>query len=93
MNKKPLSIGEVCNYVRGVTFDGEEARSSKSEGHLPILRAGNIGDYLDTQNDLIWVPKKRVAKEQHLQKNDIVICMASGSPQVVGKTDQHHQDF
>jgi len=56
------------------------------KGKTPILRAGNIADKLDTQNDLVWVPGETVDDDQLLRRNDIAICMSSGSPEVVGKT-------
>lgn len=81
-------LGEVCEFIRGVTFDKADVSAAPRPGLVPILRAGNIGagGDLDTQNDLLWVPEARVDEEQMLRTNDIVICMSSGSPEVVGKT-------
>jgi type I restriction enzyme S subunit len=93
MNYEIVGIGEICDFVRGVTFDGNEVLSEKLDGYVPILRAGNISDTLEIQNDLVWVPSKRVSKEQYLQNYDIAICMASGSPAVLGKTAQVTQKF
>ena len=53
---------------------------------MPILRAGNIGQQLVTDADLIWVPLERVSEEQSMCRGDIAICMSSGSPSVVGKS-------
>ena len=93
MNYEIVGIGEICDFVRGVTFDGNEVLSEKADGYVPILRAGNIRDTLEIQNDLVWVPSKRVSKEQYLRNYDIAICMASGSPAVLGKTAQITQKF
>lgn len=93
MNYEIVGIGEICDFVRGVTFDGNEVLSEKLDGYVPILRAGNISDTLEIQNDLVWVPSKRVSKEQYLLNYDIAICMASGSPSVLGKTAQVTQKF
>jgi type I restriction enzyme, S subunit len=82
--KKPL--GEICEFIRGVTFTGNEVSSKQLDGYLPILRAGNISNELNIRSNLVWVPQKRVSSEQFLQINDLVICMASGSPEVLGKT-------
>jgi len=86
MKATKVKLGEVCNFIRGVTFDKAEATTKPEAGKLPILRAGNIGEELDAQNDLVWVPESRVSDEQRLRRNDITICMSSGSSEVVGKT-------
>lgn len=93
MNSRALKLGEVCRFIRGVTFEKGEATTSAASGRTPILRAGNIGDELDVQNDLIWVPDELVSGEQTLRKNDVAICMSSGSPEVVGKTARVSADL
>ncbi len=79
-------LGNLCDFISGVTFNKAEAVSSPLPRYLPILRAGNIGDTLNTQDDFVWVPSDKVSKEQRLQVGDIVMCMSSGSPHVVGKS-------
>ena len=91
VNRVPL--GEVCDFIRGVAFDGNEAIDISKVGYVPILRAGNIGDELYIRDDLVWVPEKRVSKEQLFQVGDIAICIASGSPAVLGKTAQLKENF
>ncbi len=81
-----VNLGELCEFVRGVSFDLSDISNTPKTDHVAILRAGNISDKLDTKNDLIWLPKKGVSGEQILRKDDIAICMSSGSSEVVGKT-------
>ena len=81
-----VALGEVTEFIRGVTFDKLDVRTTAAEGTITILRAGNIKTELDAQNDLIWVPVSKVRTEQLLRQNDIAICMSSGSSDVVGKT-------
>ena len=88
-----LRLGEVCSFIRGVSFDNGEVRNTASEGFLPILRAGNISHSLDLINDLIWVPQAKINENQLIQKSDILICMSSGSPRVVGKTAKSKEDW
>jgi len=88
-----VALGDVSDFIRGVAFDGNEATDLPKEGYVPILRAGNIGDELYIREDLVWVPEKRVSKEQLFQVGDIAICMASGSPAVLGKTAQLKENF
>lgn len=86
--QKPLtSIGKV---IRGVSFDKGEVSDAAGDNLVPILRAGNIQDRLNTHSDLVWVPKQRVASEQLLQVGDVAIAMSSGSSSVVGKAAQLH---
>lgn len=81
-----VRLGEVCEFVRGVSFDKAEVSVFPEDGRVPILRAGNIGLRLDTTNDLIWVLNGNVSPEQLLRVGDAAICMSSGSADVVGKT-------
>lgn len=92
MKTRTVQLGEVCEFIRGVTFDKADASDRPAFGNTPILRAGNIGDDLDTRNDLVWVPSNRVSDEQLLRRNDIAICMSSGSSEVVGKTARVSSD-
>ncbi len=61
-------------------------RHIREPGYLPVLRAGNIQDFLNLSDDLIWVPKNLISDAQLLSAGDIAICMSSGSRQIVGKT-------
>lgn len=79
-------LGDVVSFVRGVTFDGSEVHPAPQAGTVPILRAGNIGQQLETQKDLVWVPGTRISRDQFMRHGDIAICMSSGSPSVVGKS-------
>ena len=81
-----VRLGDVAELIRGVTFDGTEARVSAGEGLLPILRAGNIGDELRLDDDLVWVPARRMSTNQQMRVGDIAMCTSSGSARVVGKT-------
>jgi restriction endonuclease S subunit len=92
-NWQTVRLNECCEFVRGVSFQNGDARTNAEAGFIPLLRAGNIANNLDLENDLIWVPERLTAHEQKLQKGDIAICLSSGSPQVVGKTAQLKQDW
>jgi len=87
------ALSELCEFIRGVTFEQSEALPSPSEGHLPILRAGNITDTLALDSDLVWVPSRRVSPDQLLKSGDIVMCMSSGSAKVVGKSARVSNDW
>jgi type I restriction enzyme, S subunit len=87
------TLDELCDFIRGVTFDKADVSANPRADYLPILRAGNISRELDTRNDLVWVPSRNVSNEQKLKRDDIAICMSSGSPEVVGKTARVAMDY
>ena len=87
-----LSQG-IADVVRGVTFSQGDAAHESRDGFLPVLRAGNIGERLETERDLVWIPKHLVSDRQRLRKDDIVMCTSSGSALVVGKTAIAEGDF
>jgi len=72
-----LSQG-IADVVRGVTFSQGDIIHESREGFLPVLRAGNIAERLETERDLVWVPDRFVSDRQRLRKNDIVMCTSSG---------------
>lgn len=78
-------VSAVATQIRGVTYSKGEASKEPKAGYLPILRAGNIkaGDVV--MDDLVFVPEGRVAEEQLLRCNDVLIATSSGSLDVVGK--------
>lgn len=82
---KWVELGEICEYVRGVTYSKKD---EVEEDGLVVLRANNIS--LDT-NSLDFTELRRirdsakVKEEQKLNKNDIFICASSGSKTHIGK--------
>ncbi|MBL5922754.1 restriction endonuclease subunit S [Lelliottia amnigena] len=83
----PMSmIGDVCEIIRGVTFGRSEGECEYFSGGIPIIRAGSIQKKLELDRDLIWVSNQKVRDIQKIRKNDILMCMSSGSSELVGKT-------
>lgn len=80
------TISTIGKVIRGVSWDKDDATDTPRTDYLPILRAGNIGNNLNTESDLVWVPASNVSNEQRIRAGDIAICMSSGSPAVVGKS-------
>ncbi|MHA2230979.1 MAG: restriction endonuclease subunit S [Candidatus Hodarchaeales archaeon] len=79
-------------FFSGVTYKKGDASKESKEGYLPVLRANNINNELNFDN-LVYVPKEKIKDEQFIRKNDIVICMSSGSKHLVGKSAQASNDF
>jgi type I restriction enzyme M protein len=80
-----VELGEVCDLVRGVVFSKED---EVSEGGFQVLRANNINKdrYELNLDDIKRVaPKADFSDEKRLRKDDIFICLASGSKDHIGK--------
>lgn len=84
MSSPSFRIGDIAQVVRGVTYKKPQALTEPARGHVPLLRATNIGRRLDFLN-LLYVPESIVKQEQHLRAGDIVLAASSGSLGVVGK--------
>lgn len=82
----PVPLEEIADVIRGVTFSKADATDMPREGLMPVLRAGNIADELDVNNDLVFVDQDKISPKQVLQESDIVVCMSSGSASVIGKS-------
>lgn len=86
---KLFSVAEV---VRGVSYNSQVASNVEQKNTIPILRAGNIQQDLITDKDLVFVDSSYVVQNQLIKKNDIAMCMSSGSPTIVGKTAFSYKD-
>lgn len=93
MSHRETTLGEVVDFVRGVTFDKSQQLSTPTPSSIAVLRAGNIQVELNTATDLIFVPNNVVSPTQMLRKGDVAICLSSGSPLVVGKTAPLRSDW
>ena len=74
----------VYSIIRGVTYQKDDASASPDEKLCPILRANNIRGSVNF-DDLVYVPKHLISAEQQLLEGDFVVCLASGSKNLVGK--------
>ena len=81
-------LDSVARVVRGVTYAKGDIVQSPSPGDVPVLRAGNINGRLLIDRDLVWLPRRAISDDQLLKRDDIVMCMSSGSASIVGKSAQ-----
>ncbi len=84
---KWATAADVAHYIRGVTFKKVDSSTEEAPGLVPIARSGNVepGRTRFTEN-LVYVPKERVAANQYLREGDVLIATSSGSLSVVGKS-------
>ena len=81
---KPL--GDVAEYVRGLTYS--KANESSDRSGYKVLRANNItlsGNTINFDDVKFIKYETKVKPAQKLYKNDILISAASGSREHVGK--------
>lgn len=76
---------DLFTVVRGVTYQKADAKDLPEEGLLPLLRANNIQGSVNFE-DLVYVPVALVSEDQILRPGDYVVCLASGSKNLVGKS-------
>lgn len=78
--QKPL--GDVCEFIRGITFKPSDIRRSPSDGTIACLRTKNIQSQIDL-SDLLYVPLEFVGNSKQLIKpGDILISSANSSDRV-----------
>ena len=87
---------DVCDLIRGITYNKNQEAKIETEDAYKVLRANNITLYLNALNfdDVKLVSKDVVVKpEQHLYAGDILMCAGSGSKEHVGKVAYIFQDM
>jgi hypothetical protein len=88
-----VELGEICELYRGVVFAKED---EVVEGGIKVLRANNINK---DRSEFNWQDIKQVSSklvfsdDKKLKKNDIFICLASGSKDHIGKVTFVKEDL
>jgi type I restriction enzyme S subunit len=80
-----VTIGELAETIRGVTYEKADARSSPHQGYSPLIRATNIAHGRLVLDSFVYVPDIVIRDDQRLRVGDIVLAASSGSLSVVGK--------
>jgi type I restriction enzyme S subunit len=84
-----IELSKIANLERGISYQKEDSSSAPKPNYVPILRATNIQeDDLILDKYLVYIHEDKIKKNQFLQIGDIVICMSSGSKDLVGKSAQ-----
>jgi type I restriction enzyme S subunit len=82
--EKPL--GKLGECYRGVSYNPHRDLSPFDTARtLRLLRSNNVQDAHIEFADMQFVDSNRVSQEQLLRTNDVLICMANGSRDLVGK--------
>jgi type I restriction enzyme S subunit len=79
-------LGDIGSCYRGVSYNpAADLSSCDTKSTTRLLRSNNVQDSAIVFEDMQFVASSRVSSEQYLQENDILICMANGSRDLVGK--------
>lgn len=89
---RAIKVSDAGVLIKGINYKKHEARNIQEPGLKPILRANNINGNLNFE-DLVYVPEKRIALQQYIDRHDILFCMSSGSKHLVGKSSQAEKSF
>lgn len=84
---KLTQLGEMGVCLRGVSYDPASDLSPCDTGStVRLLRSNNILDSVINKHDVQFVESRRVSESQIMLLDDVLICMANGSKDLVGKT-------
>lgn len=82
-------FGQFGYCIRGVGYNPDADLSPcDTPSSIRLLRANNVQNASIVFSDLQYVNSRRVAMEQRLRPKDVLICMANGSKDLVGKAGQ-----
>ncbi|MGE4574403.1 MULTISPECIES: restriction endonuclease subunit S [Parachlamydia] len=81
-----IQLGFFGQCLRGVSYKGETDLSPTDNDHtIRLFRSNNIQNSKIIKNNLQYVASVKVSDHQVMRNNDILICMANGSKELVGK--------
>ena len=83
-------LGELGKCYRGVSYSPSDLSAHDTNSTIRLLRSNNVQNSSILFSDMQYVNYLRVSEHQHLQEKDVLICMANGSRQLVGKAGQFH---
>jgi type I restriction enzyme S subunit len=90
---KEATLGKMGLCYRGVSYKpGTDLSSSDTDSTIRLLRSNNVQEAKIVFEDMQFVDSRRVSEVQRLRMDDILICMANGSRELVGKAARFAAD-
>jgi type I restriction enzyme, S subunit len=86
-------IKNISQQIRGVSYKSKDVGKDPSVDSVPVLRSNSITEEGLKLNNLVYVPKAMIKKNQYLKKNDILITASSGSKKIVGRSVRINEDM
>jgi type I restriction enzyme S subunit len=88
-----VTLGQMGKCLRGVSYDPAiDLSHSDSDSTVRLLRSNNVQEGSVIFADMQYVNRARVSADQLLRLNDILVCMANGSRDLVGKAGHFSAD-
>lgn len=85
-------LRQLGQVVRGVAYNpGADLAEGDTEQTVRLLRSNNVQSGEIVRSGLQFVDRRRVRNDQYLQDGDLLLCMANGSRDLVGKTGRFVQ--
>ena len=93
-------LRQLGHVIRGVAYNPDiDLADGDAEHTVRLLRSNNVQGGEIVRVGLQFVNRRRVRGDQHLQDGDLLLCMANGSRDLVGKAgrfvraDEHSYTF
>lgn len=93
-------LRELGHCVRGVSYNPDsDLYDGDTDQSVRLLRSNNVQSNSIVRTGLQYVDRRRVRPDQYLQAGDLLLCMANGSRDLVGKSgrfvsvDEHRYTF
>nr|WP_246801771.1 restriction endonuclease subunit S [Rhizobium leguminosarum] len=80
---RAVKLGEVAEFVRGVTYKPTDVTTADDPSGIPCLRTKNIQEKLEDE-DLVFIPKAPIKDSKLVSEGDILVSSAN-SWNLVGK--------
>jgi len=85
-----VRLEKIGKVIRGVSYKPNDLFVTDTDKTVRLMRSNNIkSGYLDRNTELQYVNNTKVKKIQNLINGDLVICMANGSKNLVGKNGEY----
>ena len=85
MSLQIVKLGEVAEFIRGITFKPKDLVENLGKNIVGVMRTKNVQENLDL-SDILKIDKKFVKrKNQYLEEGDLLVSSAN-SLNLVGKT-------
>ena len=86
-------LGNTGKCYRGVSYNPDnDLTAFDTNSTVRLLRSNNVQEGIVVFKDIQFVDSSRVSEMQKLRDNDILICMANGSKDLVGKAGRFFAD-
>jgi type I restriction enzyme S subunit len=77
-------LGDVCQFIRGVSFKPTDLVEAGSPDSLPCFRTKNVQIALN-ENDLIHIPQRLVKSDSQIIREGDILISTANSNDLVGK--------